>query len=111
MRDQFEMSCFTEIGLQIVETHSMECAVEIEPDEGEGLTNWYIARVWVDGTVRGQKRRWHAVTERHPLHKQIIKYAETYRSDELAELWAEWLADHPKEYAKRRAEEREHRTQ
>lgn len=110
MRHQFAMDCFTEIGLLMVETHAIECAVEIEPDEGDGLASWYVARVWVEGNVHGQKRRWHAITERHPLHKQIVAYATDYCSDELAELWSEWLADHPKEYAKRRASEREHST-
>lgn len=96
MRDEFEMPGYTAIGLQKVETHGIECAVEIEPDESVGLSNWYIARVYIEGTVPGQKRRWHAITERHPLHSEIVNYAMTYRSEELAELWAEWCADRPK---------------
>lgn len=97
MRIEFEMPCFTEIGLQKVETHVMTCAVEIEPDEEAGDGTYYIARVALEGQVRGDRLRFHAVSERNPLHAVIATYAYTYCHDELEDLWADWLADHPRE--------------
>lgn len=110
MRDEFEMPGYTAIGLQKVETHGIECAVEIEPDEDAGDGTYYIARVYLEGTAPGQKRRWYAIGERNPLHQQIARYAYDYRRDELEALWADYLEDHPIERRKRRAAVREHGT-
>jgi len=37
------------------------------------------------------------VSERNPLHAKIATYAYTYCHDELEDLWADYLADHPRE--------------
>lgn len=108
MRHEFEYPCFTEIGLQQVETHYLTCAVEIEPDEEAGDGTYYIARVAVEGAAKGQKLRFHCLSERHPLHARIASYAYTYCRDELDGLWAEWLADHWR--AQRTHASQEHRT-
>ena len=97
MRLEFQMPVFTEIGLQQIETHELSCAVEIEPDEEAGDGTYYIARVAVEGQVRGDRLKFHAVSERNPLHAKIATYAYTYCHDELEDLWADYLADHPRQ--------------
>lgn len=97
MRHVFEMPCCVEIGLRQIETHQMTCAVEIEPDEEAGDGTYYIATVAVEGQAAGDRLKWHAVSERHPLHAQIASYAYTYCRDELEDLWADYVADHPRQ--------------
>lgn len=109
MRDEFSMPGFTVIGDLSIETHEFECAVEIEPDEMLGLTSWYVARVYIQGTVRGRGRlRWFEIAERNPLFDKIKEFALDAREDKLAELWDEYLADHP--VSRERPDRDEHRT-
>lgn len=95
MRHEFSMPCFTEIGLQQVETHEIECAVEIEPDEMVMGVSWYVSRVQVYGRAPGARMRWHDVHERNPLFDRVKSYALIYCADELAALWDEHCDAHP----------------
>lgn len=95
MRHEFSMRCFTDIKLELVETHELECAVEIEPDEMTCCTSWYVARCFIYGAVAGGKPRWFALDESDPRFEAIKQYALTYQSDALAETWDEYLVEHP----------------
>jgi hypothetical protein len=109
MRDEFSMPGYTVIGNLSIQTHEFECAVEIEPDEMVGLTSWYVARVYIQGTVRGRGRlRWFEIAERNPLFDTIKYFALDACEDRLAELWDEYLADHP--VSRERPDRDEHRT-
>jgi hypothetical protein len=108
MRDEFEMPCFIEIGLKTIETHEMTVAVELEPDKNQG---WYVARVFVEGTMPElPKRAFHEIEDTQPLYAKIALYAYQYRREQLEELWETWLDDHPRARQLRSDAEREHRT-
>lgn len=95
MRHEFSMRCFTEIGVQLVETHEIECAVEIEPDEMMLGTSWYVSGVQVHGYTASGKARWFHLHERTPLFQQIKAYALAYESEPLEALWDEYCDEHP----------------
>lgn len=108
MRLEFDMPCFTEVGLQTVETHVLSCAVEIERDDTAGDGTYYIAHVALEGQARGDRLKYHDIAARNPLHAKIAAYAYAYCRDELDDLWAGWLADHPLD--RRLCSDDEHRT-
>lgn len=109
MRDEFTMPGFSKLGDLSIETHELECAVEIEPDESVGCTDWYIARVYVEGYVK-RKRQWFAVPATSPLFETVKAWAMDERDAQLAELWSEYLDDKPRTRRRAAANADEHRT-
>lgn len=92
------MTGFTEIANELVETHDIDVAVELEPDDTTCGSSWYIASAQVHGLSR-KGWQWYDVPERSRLFEEIKGYALMNCGDALAELWDQYCDDHPKRRA------------
>ena len=95
MRHEFTMPGYTKIEGDSLYTHDLECAVEIEPDEGTGDADWYIARCFIEHKAR-RGLEWVKLSKAHPLFAEITEVALDMHRQKLAELWDDFLDDKPK---------------
>lgn len=109
MRHEFALPGFTEINGVGINTHEMECAVEIEPDESVGCTSWYIARVYLQGFVK-RTNVWFELAKDHPLFNQIEEWAYQEHRVSLIGLWDDYLEENPK-HPRAASDRAEHSTQ
>ncbi len=95
MRDEFCISQFwaPAHGATPVEYGIMDVAIELEPDESVGDTDYYIARCYVHGAKPQKMYEWHEVPKTSPLFDEICAHAKVYRDQQMADLWSEWQSD------------------
>lgn len=108
MRDEFTMPAHTRIGVDSLYSHDLEVAVEIEPDEAAACASWYVARCYIEHSVRGELV-WAQVPRDHPLFTAISDWAYDEREQQLAELWETYLEDQPRR-VRPRTDREEHST-
>lgn len=108
LRHEFALPGFTEINGVGINSHEMECAVEIEPDSSVGNTSWYIDRCYVQGFVK-RSNLWFEVPKDHPLFRQIEEWAYQEHRVSLVGLWDDYLEEHPK-HPRQRSDADEHGT-
>ena len=107
MRHEFTMPGYTKIEGESLYTHDLECAVEIEPDEGTGDADWYIARCFIEHRAR-HGLEWRKLSKSHALFDTITRWALDEYTPQIEALWEDYLDDKPKRRA--RTDRQEHAT-
>ena len=107
MRHEFTMPGYTKIEGDSLYTHDLECAVEIEPDEGTGDADWYIARCFIEHRAR-HGLEWRKLSNSHGLFDTITRWALDEYKPQIEALWEDYLDDKPKRRA--RTDRQEHAT-